>query len=792
MDFRAERLNLQISKIFSKFYFEMDKCMINRGSNLNKQRKYVQYKIENYNTRTNFKVKIKKILHMGAQIQPKFRKNKCKGISKGREFFNEILGDQLGNQEIKFADVVNLRQQRKTFYNSKFSKKLKKMMVRQSKISKRSIYSSLPKKLSQFNILYDKQANMNTKVNSPVSSRMRIMYYQRKNLHFEFNLLEFIKTKFVNFKVRLYLNQNSLDLIFYNYSRSPLKQGARKKFAKEDRVAKPLIPLGSNSTKTVDSRGSYCIDNFKRSVLKIKNSHLKTTNWNKLQAQANPRRKRTSGNVEYQSLQYKKQSEIKEAHLISDSDSSDDPIIPKTSNAGSHVNECQVVLQYKFMNTFDVYKEQYLLEFGYSFNSIFPVLQYILHNQLVQKLFHIHHKRKDSALKNNFFFNLGIFYDYIYSVYHFNGKITKSLFEKSEKILSHDLNCIQNMSWLVRALGYLIHSLDGFNPHGQRNYCLDLKDVLFRQKNNLKSILINIYKINKTIFQFNKRNQVFKTHPFVETQFRYGILTSKFFDVSFDRPANLASNLFMFRPVPLEFNRIPRYSPLSFPLFSFRIYCTLLHSFFNRIRISQVFSKFFNQNQKQVFKYLSKLNDSFFYIIITLNYRIKDYISLESNLKQMLRDIHSLLKNSRYQVNQVYQNKSFWIGFCILKFLQNFLEIKIEIKSEISELKRHLKDNKKTPSEGTRQFNSYSVLSDTLSKDLNGNYLTTGLMRKTKNQMRKFLMFRNIYHAKKSYKKVFLNFLDYYCLFATRHMSKTNKTRSIASISFKRKFSFLI
>jgi hypothetical protein len=332
------------------------------------------------------------------------------------------------------------------------------------------------------------------------------------------------------------------------------------------------------------------------------------------------------------------------------------------------------------------------------------------------------------------------------------------------------------MSWLVRALGYLIHSLDGFNPHGQRNYCLDLKDVLFRQKKNLKSILINIYKINKTVFQVFGRSKIFKMYPFIETQYRYGIKSNKFFDTKFKRKNNFKSNFKFFHPSPAGFKRMPIYSPYKFPLLNYRIYSTMLHSFFNRIRISQVFSKFFNQNQKQIFKFLLKLNSHFFYIIITIKYRIKDYISYESNLKLLFKELYMDLKNkTKYKIRTISENKSFWMGYCILKFLQNFLEIKIEIKSEISELTRHLKDNKKVASEGTRQLNSYSVLSDTISKDLNGKLsikVTQGIMRKSKNQMRKFLMFRNIYQAKKSYKKIFFNFFDYYCLYTTRYMSK--------------------
>jgi hypothetical protein len=74
----------------------------------------------------------------------------------------------------------------------------------------------------------------------------------------------------------------------------------------------------------------------------------------------------------------------------------------------------------------------------------------------------------------------------------------------------------------------------------------------------------------------------------------------------------------------------------------------------------------------------------------------------------------------KYKLRDISQNKSFWLGFAILKFLQNFLTISIEIKSEISELERHLKDNKKMSSGGVKQLKSNSILSDSMSKDLNG------------------------------------------------------------------------
>ena len=121
----------------------------------------------------------------------------------------------------------------------------------------------------------------------------------------------------------------------------------------------------------------------------------------------------------------------------------------------------------------------------------------------------------------------------------------------------------------------------------------------------------------------------------------------------------------------------------------------MLHSFFNRIRISRVFSRFFSQERKQVFKFLSKRDRHFFYIIVTLDFRTQEFVRHEKRLKEMLLDLYRECRPlMRYRLRDIAHNKSFWLGFAVLKFLQGFLQITVEIKSEISELERHLKRNK--------------------------------------------------------------------------------------------------
>ena len=410
----SERLRIQIARIFSK---HSDTYEQPRSKAASKKRAVRKQPSKCRVAKTNFKHKIQTLLKASRGSGSLSKKRQACVKSQANEFLNEVLRRGSRDEDMRITDVINLRQKRGTFYNLRFLKNMRKVISDNFKTNKQSQYFVLPKKPSQFNVLYDRQNIKSVETSSPGTHRMRIMYYQRKNLHFEFNLLEFIKTKFVNFKVRLHLSHKHLDLVFYNYSRGSLHNSRAAGFARENRSSRARAYARPISNKSVE--------NFRRGVFK-----LKSTNLMRLKKERSGERtaaKRTSGNVEYQSMQFCKQSELKEAHLISEHDSHEDSAQVETEHEklASHVNECQVVLRYNFLSTFDVYKEQYLLEFGYSFNSIFPVLQYILHHKLVKRLFQINHKRKDAVLKNNFFFNLGIFYDYIYCVYHFSPVVSR-------------------------------------------------------------------------------------------------------------------------------------------------------------------------------------------------------------------------------------------------------------------------------------------------------------------------------------------------------------------------------
>ena len=297
------------------------------------------------------------------------------------------------------------------------------------------------------------------------------------------------------------------------------------------------------------------------------------------------------------------------------------------------------------------------------------------------------------------------------------------LFEEPQKILNHDLNCIQNMTWFVRSLGYLVFQMNGSNPNGERNFSFDLEEILFSQRTNLKTLLTNIYPINKMLLLISQRHRMFKLHPLVTSQYYYHlpgfcVLPHK---NPFTHSEIVKFNMLDFEQSDLLKAHGNRYSPEKFPISSFRMYSTILAAFFNRLRFASTYQKFFDQRTKRVFKWVSKNQKSFSYLIVSLEFRFDHYLKMEKGLKTALKNLNSDLRKSlNYDLADRDQNKGFWMGLTLLLFLRDFVTVKVEVKCQISELKRHLDKIDKGLLEEQKKERIKSVSEKSIGRDGSG------------------------------------------------------------------------